>query len=114
LSTPPCRLPADMDTSSIVTEEDIQRGFAELEVHLNDGTRETVRVHLPDDPWRFAMDALHNADQLWTEWYPKLLRRDAAFLASITEMSMCQLLNVASALVIATEKLNQNRMEKLG
>jgi hypothetical protein len=71
-----------MSATPLVTHEDRQRGWAELEIEFTDGSRESVRVHILEPADVIPLASLSSSDAL-RAGLAKSLRVDAAYVARI-------------------------------
>lgn len=81
--------------SRIVTDTDRQRGWAEIEIELLDGTRQFVRVHALDQVDLLSL-AKHSPADALNEAVAKALRVDKSFVERISPEYLC----AASAMLV--------------
>lgn len=74
--------------SRIVTDTDRQRGWAEIEIELLDGSRQFVRVHALDSA-EYLHLAKHSPLDALNEAVAKSLRVDKQFIAQICPEYLC-------------------------
>lgn len=92
-----------MFTNPLVTDEDRQRGWTELEIQFPDGRRECVRVHAPDQKFLVSLATLGPGDAL-NQALAKVLRQEPEFVAELPPLVQVEIMSLLVALTCEAQE----------